>query len=106
MPKYITTAVIGVKAGKDKASQNVMIQQMGQMVTKCCDNNIQVVDSFISFGGLKDFKKEALTIFEKTTYRYLILYAPSQITDSAKEFKEFVVELEQFYGIEVKQLRP
>lgn len=106
MPKYITTAVIGVKAGKDKASQNVMIQQMGQMVTKCCDNNIQVVDSFISFGGLKDFKKEALKIFEEKSYRYLILYAPSQIATSEKEFKEFVVELEQFYGIEVKQLRP
>lgn len=106
MSKYATTAIIGVKAGKDKAGQNVMVQQTAQMITKCCDNNIQVIDSFISYGGLKDFKKEALKIFEKRSYRYLILYAPSQITDSQKEFKDFVVELEQFYGIEVKQLRP
>ncbi|MEA4989063.1 MAG: hypothetical protein VB095_13465 [Anaerovorax sp.] len=106
MSKYTRTAVIGVKAGKDKASQNVMIQQAGQMITKCCDNSIQVVDSFISYGGLKDFKKEALKIFEKRAYRYLILYAPSQIAASEKEFREFVVELEEFYGIEVKQLRP
>ncbi len=106
MSKYLSTAVIGVKAGKDKASQNVMVQQTGQMVTKCCNNNIEVVDSFVTHGGLKDFKKEALKIFEKKSYRYLILYAPSQITDSQKEFKEFVVELEEFYGIEVKQLRP
>lgn len=106
MSKYLSTAVIGVKAGKDKASQNIMIQQAGQMVTKCCNNNIEVVDSFVTHGGLKDFKKEALKIFEKRSYRYLILYAPSQIAASEKEFKEFVVELEEFYGIEVKQLRP
>lgn len=106
MSKYANSAIIGVKAGKDKAAQNIMIQQMGQMVTKCCDNNIQVVDSFISYGGLKDFKKEALKIFEKKSYRYLILYAPSQIAENQQEFKDFVVELEKFYGIEVKQLRP
>lgn len=106
MSKFINSAIIGVKAGKDKASQNVMVQQAGQMVTKCCNNGIEVVDSFVSHGGLKDFKKEALKIFEKRAYRYLILYAPSQIADNEKEFKEFVIELEQFYGIEVKQLRP
>ncbi len=106
MSRYANTAIIGIKAGKDKAAQNIMIQQMGQMVTKCCNNNIEVVDSFVTHGGLKDFKKEALKIFEKKAYRYLILYAPSQIAESEKEFKDFVVELEQFYGIEVKQLRP
>ena len=106
MSKFLNTAIIGVKAGKDKAGQNALIFQVAQITTKCCHNNIEILDGFVTHGGLKEFKKEAIRIFEKKSYRYLILYAPSQLTTSEKEFKEFVVELEEFYGIEVKQLRP
>ncbi len=106
MAKYANSAIIAVKAAKDKAGQNALVYQVAQMTTKCCDNNIEIVDGFVSHGGLKDFKKESLRIFEKKAYRYLILYAPSQIAQNQQEFKDFVSELEQFYGIQVKQLRP
>lgn len=101
-----TPAVVAVKAGKDKAGQNAIVYQVAQITTMCVHNNVELVDGFVSFGGLKDIKKEAIKIFEKKPYKYLILYAPSQIAKSPQEFKDFVDELDQFYGIFVKQLRP
>lgn len=106
MSKSLVPAVIAVKAGKDKAGQNAIVHQVAQITTKCCYYNIEIVDGFVSFGGLKDIKKEAVKIFEKRPYKYLMLYAPSQIAQSQQEFRDFVEELEQFYGIQVKQLRP
>ncbi|NYB73775.1 hypothetical protein HZF24_06425 [Sedimentibacter hydroxybenzoicus DSM 7310] len=106
MSVNLVPAVIAVKAGKDKAGQNAIVHQVAQITTKCCYYNVEIVEGFVSFGGLKDIKKEAIKIFEKKAYRYLMIYSPTQFTQNEKEYREFVEELEQFYNIHVKQLRP
>ena len=104
--RNVRTGVIALKAAKDTAGQSILIHQSCNIDTLCVHNGISIIDGFVTHGGFKNIKKEAIKIYEKTPYNYLLLYSPSLISDDVKEFKEMVHELENFYGIYVKQVRP
>ncbi len=101
----LRTGVIALKAAKDTAGQSALIHQACNIDTLCVHNDIKIIDGFVTHGGFKSIKKEAIRIYEKTPYNYLLLYSPILISNDIKEFKEMVTELEDYYGIYVKQLR-
>lgn len=106
MSNAIRTGIIALKAAKDTSGQGVLIHQACQIDTLCVHNDVKIVDGFVTHGGFKSIKKEAMRIYEKTPYNYLLLYSPSLISNDIKEYREMVSELENFYGIYVKQIRP
>ena len=96
--------VIVFKAAKDKATQNTLVYQVAQVTTKCVDDDLRIVDSIVTHGGLKDVRREALAILDKKKFVVLYFYTPAKIAKSVEEFKAFMEEMHK-HGIIVLWLR-
>ena len=102
--RFLVPCVIVFKAAKDKATQNTLVYQVAQVTTKCVEDDLKIVDSIVTHGGLKDVKREALAIYDRKKFSFLYFYAPSKIAKSAEEFKAFMEEMQK-HDIQVLWLR-
>lgn len=100
----LVPCVIVFKAARDKATQNTLVYQVAQVTTKCVDDDLRIVDSIVTHGGLKDVKREALAILDRKKYNVIFFYAPAKIAKTIDEFKEFIDDMHK-HGILVLWLR-
>ena len=99
-------AVIVVKPlSTAKADLEVMAKQVANITTKCCRNNVEIQDIIITLSGIKDIKKRVKSLAEHREIEYLMVYSAKGIATNEKEFKEFVSDMQTWYGIEVKTIR-
>lgn len=104
--KSLIPAVIVVKPlSTAKADLEVMAKQIANITTKCCRNNVEVVDIIVTLSGIKDIKKRIKALVEHREIQYLMVYSAKSIATNEKEFKEFVSDMQSWYGIEVKTIR-
>jgi hypothetical protein len=84
-----------------KADLETMGKQVAQITTSCVENNIEVIDIILTFGTTKDISKRVKALIEHKEVKLLLLYTAKQIAESEQEYKDFVADMRDWYGLRV-----
>jgi len=100
-----TCAIVVKPLSTSKSDLEVLAKQVAQITTKCCRNNILVVDIIVTTSNLKDVTKRVASLTEHSEVKYLFFYSAKTIAKNEKEFLDFVEEMSNFYNIDVKRMK-
>lgn len=84
-----------------KADLEIMAKQVAQLTTSCVENNMEIVDVIITFGSSKDIAKRVKSLTEHKEVKVLLLYSAKQVAESEQEYKGFVADMRDWYGLRV-----
>ncbi len=100
--KPLVPGVIVVKPlSTAKADIEIALKQVAQITTRCCKNNIEIIDIVVTFGSSKDINKRVKALMEQKEIKLLLLYTAKQAAESEQEYKGFVADMRDWYGIKV-----
>lgn len=100
------SAVVAVKAtSSSKKDMEEVLKETANITTICCHNNIRIIDIVFANGGIKDISKRIKEITQQAQINYLLIYEPKSIAISENEFMQFVADMRDFYGVEVKSVK-
>lgn len=98
----LVPGVIVVKPSSTaKADIEIALKQVAQITTRCCKNNIEVIDIVVTFGSSKDISKRVKALIEQKEIQLLLLYTAKHAAKSEQEYKEFVADMRDWYGLKV-----
>lgn len=97
----IPAALIAKPTSTAKADLEIMAKQVAQITTSCVENNIEVEDIIITFGGSKDITKRVKSLIEHKEIKVLLLYSAKQVAENKQEYREFVADMRDWYQLKV-----
>lgn len=95
------TAVVAIALSSSKKSITEFGYQVARIVTKCTQENINVFKIIPTFTYTKDVLAEIKILTAHVDFDFVIVYAPSQIAQTAKEYNTFVATMSKSYGVQV-----
>lgn len=100
--KPLVPGVIVIKPlSTAKSDIEIALKQVAQITTRCCKNNIEIIDIVVTFGSSKDINKRVKALIEQKEIKLLLLYTAKQAAESEQEYKGFVADMRDWYNIKV-----
>lgn len=98
----LVSGVIVVKPlSTAKADIEIALKQVAQIATKCTKGNIEISDIIVTFGSSKDISKRVKALIEQKEIQLLLLYTAKQAAETEQEYRGFVADMRDWYGLRV-----
>lgn len=97
----IPATIIAKPISTAKVDLEIMAKQVAQITTACVENNIEVIDIIITFSSTKDILKRVKSLTEHKEIKVLLIYTAKQIAETEQEYRDFVADMQDWYGIKV-----
>lgn len=97
----LKTGVMAFRVQANKDSIKALTFQVAKITTDCVYQKIEIIDSIVTFGKVRDLLREVEKLHNLKDFDYLLVYSPYQLADSKEEFLLLSNTLMAEYGIKI-----